>query len=675
MSSLTNIIMTEFRASGNQAMAVMGQMTGGMGQLGRKVNEVSTNSEKLNGLWRAMGTTIRYAIAGQAVYGLTSMVGQLRQVQNQLGLISAIGTTTRGGKPGQLIEGANLNKLFNQSLVGAREALTPINEYNDAVLNLLSTVGDVPQDQLTPIVTTITQAAKLGQISAEDATKAFTTMNVAFGKPTNRNNIFKTAQEFFILTKEAPGGVAAGQQIITQLGQLAAVTRLAGGTQPDMFALILSSMRGGIPPAQAGRGLQFLLQTIGLPGQQSKGSEQALASVGIRPGVQMTAQERLGRIFAHARKLGLHGKLSGPAKAMDDAALSEMEAAGAGASDLGVSGPGAEFLGQVFRRIHALRTALALLTQTNVGQAQKDLKDMANAEAGHVSDINDMNKAWQRFRKQARLQDIAISVNTMGIQIAKAFEPILNLPAGPIHGIAGAMTSHPARVQAAAMAAVGGAALWGGGRFLGSGLRRGGAGLQAAQSLGGQTPDGTLMNPIYVRVVGDVFGSGPPAVLGGGIPSEGAKGAAKVSRVQKFARGAGQATIVLAVAEGVNEATDRKITGGKSIFDPSGWVHKPRLPDEWRKIGSWFGLGEDPDKRSSNPALARAQARWGSHWNRVVGVNREGVTGTGAGAELTLNIKIKHPDGTTELKKVHVPLNVWQNGSHPTQAGKAKGRK
>lgn len=690
MSSLTNVILTEFRASGSQAMAVMGQMTSGANQLYRKLGDNVTMSERLNTQFKAIGTTIRYAIAGRAVFGLAGMYGQLKDIQVQLGLISAIGATKVGGQGGQLIQGQNLDKLFVSSLKGARDSITPVNEYNSALINLLSTVSDLPEDQLTPIVTTISQASKLAQVNAEDATKAFTTMNVAFGRQTNFQNIHRMAQEFFILTREAPGGIAAGAQVITQLGQLATVTRLAQGTPENMMGLLLGTLRSGIPPAQAGRGLQFLLQTIGLPGQQSKASREALASVGVRPGVDMPLMERLNRIFGRARKLGMKGNL-GRITHMDDESLDAIDQAGGGVSDLGLHGPGAEFLGKIFHRIHALRTALALLQQANKGQLQTDLNDMNEVIRGHVSDVNDMDKAWRRFANQAKLQQIGVTLNAMSLQIVKSFEPLLNLPAGPLRKMADVMTAHPKETTLGAWATVAGVAALGGARYLRGGAAKGAGALQAAQSLAGEVPTGALTNPFYVRVIGGIFNTGTnpltggPVVATGGLGGEGEKAQGKWG---KFGSRLARATVIFplayAGADLANDLTGKKWDAGKGLFHRSGGILHPNWGNWWRgEKASWSnftnsalgfaGVHTNWGNWSGMRDLQRAQALWGGQVRgSIVGEETVGIQGTGKGAELTLNLTIKHPDGRLTHRKVHAPYSLF---TAPSQKGKTgKGR-
>jgi len=74
----------------------MGAVAQGFGTIGRQVSENTRLSERLNSQWRAIGTTIRYAVAGGAVFGLANMVNNLRNVQQQLGLMQAIGSRQGG---------------------------------------------------------------------------------------------------------------------------------------------------------------------------------------------------------------------------------------------------------------------------------------------------------------------------------------------------------------------------------------------------------------------------------------------------------------------------------------------------------------------------------------------------------------------------------------------------
>lgn len=727
MSQINNVITTEFRVrGGNQVTATMGSMAGGFANIGRQINETTRLSDKLNQQFRAIGTTIRYSIAGAAVFGLRGVFDQLKQIQVQMGLISAIGTIQTPGGGTASITGNNLTNLMNQTRQGAVDAITPLQDYNDAVINLLSTVQNVPEDKITPIVTTIAQAARLSQVSAEDATKAFTTMNVAFGRQTNLKNIKTMAQEFFILTQQAPGGRAAGGQLIGQLGQLAAVTRAAGGTPEDIFSLLLSGLRGGIPPSQLGRGLQFLVQTVAFPGQQSKDAQAALRSVGITPTANLTLQQRLGRVFGRARQLGMTGNLKKVAN-LDEDTLATMEESGTTSAlqSMGIRGRGAQYLGQVFHRIHALRTAIALEGQINVGQAQADFKVMTDAANGHVADVNKLSKAWDRFSTQAKLEQASIAISAMGQQVAAVFAPVLNFPAKKIVDISGFLGKHQHDTSMGAWAGLGALLGLGTAKFFGIGpgrLLRGATGVNAAVSAMTGGGGKTIMNglgaspesPIFVYVVGTIGGIG----AGGGMGTGGRAVAAET--------GAGAATGIRgALATGGRAATGRAITtAGRvgalraagigagaalavPVIEAASVGFHPSQAEAERRIFEYaqsspevaaryarkegFNLTAKQISRMTRggfqagmfggPQAANRAEEIRNQFNpkdpvHIKQLFRTAFENINGKAYVTLDVNLQHPGGRIERKKVVIPLDLWSGGRNPsTKGGKTGSRK
>jgi len=685
MSQLTNTINTVFRARDGGLVAQLGGYAQGFGTIYNRLQDNSRMSDRLSAQWRAFGTTIRYAIAGQAVFGLTNLLSQLKDVQQQMGLIAAIGSQP-GGLP---FTQTQLNTQLQQNMKGAVDAITPLNEYNDAVINFLSTVQNVPQDQITPMVTVISQAAKLAQISAEDATKAFTTMNVAFGQKTNLENVRRMAQEFFILTQQAPGGRAAGQQIIGQLGQLAAVTRIAGGRPEDIFSLLLSSLRGGIPPSQAGRGLQFLIQTLALPGQQTTASKRALAQVGITPTADLTLQQRLTRVFQRARQMGVHGNLQRLTN-IDDETLSDLEAqpTTAALGSLGITGPGAAYLGTVFRRIHALRTAVAILGQVDTGQAQKDLALINNAAQGHVSDVNDLAKAWDRFDKQAQLQKAVVALNTMGVQVATAFAPIFNFIAS--HGIVPGtkfLQGHPDETKLGVYAGTGaigagllarlfGFRISGAGRLL-RGAGRFGMGAEAVESAISHPGvlGGSPLNPLYVIVVGQLFGQG-------GILSKFGRGAAGTAAKDAEAAAEQAATkggIFSRIGNFVKTAVGGVAVGG-ARYGLRGIRALPGLGLDIAKSPLTYRMG-GAGVLTALEALANPEDAGKSYeiYNYLArtygGQNIEGVRyGMLHGvATVWVTLDTTTPGGQKKRKTFHIPVSMaYQGGKTPSTAGKPR---
>ena len=338
----------------------------------------------------------------------------------------------------------------------------------------------------------------------------------------------------------------------------------------------------------------------------------------------------------------------------------------------GITGRGTEFLGKVFHRIHALRTALAISGQIDVGQAQRDLILMQQAAAGHVSDVNSLSKAWTRFSDRTKLKQASVALNALSLQVAQIFEPVMNLAAKGIIGVTHAAQRHPGATRDIA---IGGAALLGAmgiGRFLGAGnlpgVRRipglsrilgGGPGrafvmANAAQAaVSGNTALGASpQNPLYVVVVGQLFGGGTPGPAGA---EAGAARAARGSRLfgwgKNILKTVGGGSVALGGATAAMAAADAAALGAL-IFKGGG------------------------DQGPGTTVLARAQQLFG-RTGRVTGIESATSGRFHGRAEIFLTLDQVDPTtGKKKVTKVHVPIDMWKNGSHPTQGGKVtqKGR-
>jgi len=712
MSSILNTVMTEFRVVGTGIQAGMGQLVGGTTRWTRSINDATRQSEKLTALWRAFGTTFRYAIAGQIVFGLGRMVTQLKEVQTQMGLISAIGSKPGPGGSQLALSGNDLRGLQADIRKGMIDARTPIQDYNDAVINLYSTLQDVPPDKVTKLVTTIARAAKLAQVGAEDAMKAFTTLPGAFGMKLNDQNrqvmVERMAQEFFILTKEAPGGKVAGQQMIQQMGQLAALTRQAGGTPENMFGLMLSGLRGGIPPAQSSRALQFFLQTLAFPKQLTKEGRTALAGVGITPTSNLPLMEKLNRLFKRAGVLGIRGDLN-KVMSLDEATmdtLDENQDLTSSLGQMGISGQGAVFLGSVFHRIHALRMALALSTQIEMGNFQEDMKTMTDVPKGIIKDTNRLSVAWKKYEEQSPLEAAAIAVEAFRIQVQQdVLAPVLKYPAlGILKGVR-AQQGHEDITRDIIFGGLGAGLLFGGRKFIRGLGSRGVPALAAAQSLAtGNNELGTLTNPMFVIIVGDmtsIFNPGrnrvptpygPVERPGGRLPGDKPEAPTRRGRAGRLLSSGAKLAGTVAVAPVVGDVYQSLFHPDQpGVFDPDFWTMKqtkkgfvykalhsgPSGIDIAKSIGGFFGIGGGGGDDDRQRALKRAQtAKTAQDMFWAGGGQSEGTDVLfGAGGdkkkELTLNINLKHPDGSKEKKRVHLPVTQYQNGKHPTQGGSA----
>jgi hypothetical protein len=748
MSTLTNVVMTEFRARGGQVMAVMGQMGSATRAWTGSINENIRQSDRLNNQWRAIGTTIRYAIAGQAVFGLTRMVSQLKDVQTQLGLIQAIasqppapGSTSLMGGP---LSTKQVDTLGRELQKVALRTMAPISEVNDAAVQLYSTVSNVPPDQVSPMLEAIAKAATLSTTGVDDLTGGLLALNIAFQRTNNPSNIRNVSQMWASMIALIPGGPARGAEIVKQLGPVSTQFMQAPGVgtspeeaQAQMFALLTGSMRTGQTPSVAGRGLAFLAQAVATP--RTPKQVKALAQFGITPDVV----HEEGVYNAIVNHLLPQIKYGGNVKAL--AAIPEEQLS----EDTDFAGlpPGqSQKLRDAIGMIHGVRSAIILSSQLqqhgNVQSLDQDFQIMMGNMDQHTRDVLELSKQWSRFSDRAKLKEASNALNLMGLQVAQVFEPVLNFAASQaLTPLAKQMQKNPDIVSALVLGGTGIAAAYGGGRFLKGpgGLSRGIAGAQTLQSLGGAEADGSAMRPFFVIVQNQLYnpygigkggpggggpgGPGGPVILGPGQKPPDLPDGKKPGKFGKYGKFGGallgwQAALLTAYAfEGANinqavlpgwlsqySGTKGYGAAGHDINRLLGLSEAGQDISRAKKHAGWMGWspsdlwggglpfdmpgGPGIGKQSRGPgaggqrdrvalnSLQRAQAIWGKN---VSGVSDPSITYGPGGindATLTLNLNIKHPDGSITKKKVHTRYEVWQNNKAPSQGGKvAKSRR
>jgi hypothetical protein len=703
-------------------------MRGGARGLRQEFAEDGVGASALNNEMRALGTTLRYAFAGSVIFGVTSMVRNLSQIQTQLGQIAAIGSQAGGGGsiPLTTSQISNLGSTVRQASV---DAITPVNDFNDAVLNLYSTVQNIPPNRAAEMVKEFAKTAKLTQTDVTTLQQVALQSQFAFHRPHTVAEAKRQSQEYFSLISSAPGGPSAAPQIFQQLGPLARIFAFGHGTQEQMLGFTLSALRGGGTPATNLRGLQYLMQTVSSPDEQSKTSKAAFHSLGItddfiqKHGVAAAMKIVLQKI----RGTGVKGASN--LRGLDDETLSQIEAqAGddpfAAMSQLGISGGGAKLAAQLFHRVHALRTAVGLATRSEAGPGvgptvAQDLKLIQDAADGHVNDVNNLNKAWARFTQQARLPQAAQALASMSIGVATEAERLINY-----HGVVtGAITKAGEQVNKHPDYALGGIlglgalALRGGRLGLLAGAGRGlGGGAIVAEGLakGTNVPGGSPTNPLFVFIVGQLsnpFGSRgvstPGGVVGGagGAAAETAQVGGRFSRFRAAGRTLGRLALPVSLAYSAYQL-DEQLTGSTPNINPLLAGNRvPNAPShsllaylskEHEKspglLRSMFGVGGKSEfsnhptggekgiislyqsgKISSQEAEARLLNVAHTHPKQWADLLREGVIVIQGKAKVDVNIHEKDASGnTTRTTKKRVSVDLFPDftPAAPTQRNK-----
>lgn len=436
-------------SNSGQARGDVGKVEGSFLNLGRSMGQSSRQAGVMNQQMRALGTTLKYMVAGSVVFGTMNMVRNLAAFQKQLGLISAIGGV---GPSGLNLVGKNLNDLSNQIIGASTELITPVSDVTAAVTNYLSTVQNRPRSEIIPSILAIGKAAQLSQTPVEDMTKALTTMNVAFARPVSTANIEDLAAKWTKLISIVPGGISAAPQLAGQLGNLAAGARAAAVSPGALFGLISGVMRFGITPSQSGQGLSYLLRSVATPQAPGtvKTARDKFAELGI---TNQSVQDQGGvqaifKIFQAAKTAGIRGitsKTAGHALAQSTAAGGLVDEGNI--SGLGISGAGINVLATVFRRQHALRTAIALYAMWQSGQLGKDLQTLGDSQASHQKQMHEYAAMWQRFTDQSGLTKAGIALSGINLQISKGLSPLLAPFTKGIPALQKVMLHHPDVVQ------------------------------------------------------------------------------------------------------------------------------------------------------------------------------------------------------------------------------------
>jgi hypothetical protein len=557
MSTISQRLALFFTANAGQAQASIGQLGNSFLRMGNAAGRSAQGTSLVNQQMRALGTTFRYMLAGGAIYGALNATRQLAQFQQQIGLIAAI-----GGSSGMLNTSRQIGDLKNQMYGASVELIQPLGDVADAITNYLSTVQGRPRSEIIPSVEAIGKAAKLSQTPIEDMTKALTTMNVAFGRPVSTRNIEDFAAKWYELISLAPGGVSAAPQLVGQMGNIAVGARMAALRPGQMMALTLGTLRFGIPPQQAGQGLAYLLRSLATPEAPGtiKSAREMFSSLGISNEFirHEGGMRALIKIFRAARDRGVHGDFG---RAAQIARAGGDQVDPNQISDLPIGGQGINVLATIFRRQHALRTAIALYSMWQSGQLGRDLEKLGDSTQAFMKQQAIFAEAWRKFSEQSGLAKAGRALESMRMQFMEGIDPAIELLAKPLPWLQKTLQHHEGITKALGYGTIGLLGALGINKLTGGMLGRTvlgrlpiiggllGAGTHAAllaktaedfskNAVARNIQDGSPERPFYVIVMGELdprIQKGTPGVPGSPLPPVVAGGRfAGLSRARLF---------------------------------------------------------------------------------------------------------------------------------------------
>ena len=531
----TRRLNVEITGSSRGLEAALNRINAGLGRTQGQIRQ--TNKEM--GLWQrqlmAIGTTARYALAGQFVFGVTAAITRLADFQTQLGRVASLAgdlnrqTGQYTGPSQGFLQGVGDQAILESNKVGI--ATTDIQAY---MTRFFSTFQVPPGTRMKEMSAFVDEVARLGAMLG---TEAGDPQQLAGGIaamvnqiPGGRRNIGSTtnrvANMISFMLAETPN--VTGRDIGRDIGRIGQSASIANMTPEQAFAVWGLAGKAGGSAGVLGRGVAQLLGSS-LLHPQTKEQVKAYGQMGLPADPNMLA--RMGGfqvLLQMMERVGGNVKIRNP-KALGNEELSDEDALAAA----GITGLDRTTLYKALGRQESVRQFIALMGQGGV----KALKDYI-ATQDKATKSNAVRSREEEFQKQNALTRFNQQRANLGLGLARGIQwPLENIVAPPVGALSNAVTEHRTATQVALGALFGAMAIGKGGSIFKAWRNRkaGGSpgqelvgGLLATEAasnvLAGGPTDGTRANPFWVIIhptswaVGQPGGGvgGPPGVPGDG---------------------------------------------------------------------------------------------------------------------------------------------------------------
>jgi hypothetical protein len=422
MSDIQRRIVTLFDVRGSDRVRTsLGQMSSGFSNLRRNMDMGARSTGAINSELRALGTTLRYGIAGAGVYGTIALVRNLGEFQAKLGEIQSIASGP-GGVP--LLD-SQIDRLGTRLIDVSNKTSQPIADLQEGVLNLYSTIGDVPPDEAAKMMETISRVAITSQSDIESTTQALLGLLNAFGEGTDQ--LGKFGDEFKRVIQLSAG--MSGSQYAGKLGVLSQSASLARFTPEQMGALAVGATRFG---GSSATNMTYLSQLMTYLVNPTTAKEKAaFAGIGLNqqqlrtlPGWQI-----LQTVLTAVNKRGGVGISPALASASDET-LSMMDEQGLTGSQAGLTGGGAALLQQLFGRMQSRRMAAVLSRLQTPDQVRGTKNQTLDEYLNSIShSAGDVDSAMARAMDYRRIVQATNAMHNFGVEIGSAVSPLLQIPA------------------------------------------------------------------------------------------------------------------------------------------------------------------------------------------------------------------------------------------------------
>jgi hypothetical protein len=419
---------------GDQLRADLQRNIGGLTQFNQRLND---SGRKL-GAWgqqmKAIGTTIRYALAGAAVYGVASAVTNLGEFEQALGNIDSL--AARVDQNGNLRGlGGQLDQVGDFALETSSKfgvAVTDIEQYMQRFYSSFDApAGARGIAQMRGFTNEIAQLQiALGGEVGDPAQLASGIAGLihAMGGGALRDIPGSTRRISNIIaetTRISP--VLTGTDITRDIGRLGAGLNVSRMTPEQVFAIYGTASQAGGSPAVIGRGISQMISAGLVPGHLQKRQIAAFQQAGLP--TDANSLRNLGGWEVLMRMM--HAVQQGPIRvrnpqALRDEGLDDQEAI----QQSGVQGINMNLAANLFSRQESFRQFINLLA---VG-GPRALDNFI----GSIKDGEKQNRSAQRaeIANQRRFfQRLQETQRNIGIEFLRGFAPVFSGYARVLGGV------------------------------------------------------------------------------------------------------------------------------------------------------------------------------------------------------------------------------------------------
>lgn len=664
--SYTQRVRAEFVGNASGFLGATNQVLGGLTRIGSGFRTGSREGGLFANQLKAIGTTARYFLAGQLVFGVMGSVRALGEFKTQLGEINALAAAAGSQGGGLQGLGSQLDDVGSQAILLSNKfgiAVPEVEQYMQRFFTSFRPTGTAKQNiaEMNKFVTAhLALVTMLGSRAGDPNQLAGGLASLVHAMPGGDAaagaNAETLSNYFAKIITTSPN--LSGQDIASAAGRLASAKTLSGMSMPEILGAFGLAAKTGGSPAVIIRGMtQLLGQSLMHPTKPASLAAYQAAGLPTDPNAlhAMGGEAVLERLVTFAQ---------------------------AGRGKPGQKNLNLDMIYSAFSRQESVRQFVNLIANGGVPALQNFQKSLKEAASTNLA-----TKAADIRLRQSTIMRMSVARGNLGMSLVSGADwPIEHLIADPIIGGSNFAAQHRTTTQAIVGGTLGlGAAnalrrlgaFKGLGRFgkLGKFVGAASSVEQAAISgaigkeelpaaiAGGKT-DGTRANPYWVIIaplswsMGNLGGANNPGSGGGGgVPSF----IGKLGKMGKF-------TPALAgeIAAGVGAvAAGGYLIGtkhGRSLLTAE-HIGGVRTSYSWAEIGKMLG-------GAGKPGTGIEQVMAENSMRKMPGsiVNPLEVRG---GADLNILVKSVDAQGNVIGTEKHkVPVKLWSAKQFPTTGGK-----